>query len=324
MHKEANGGFGTAMAGTGDAVGPTRRCDGLDPGAARRDSDVRNLSDGWPIFVYHWGMTLSDRIVESVDLHLPDLPPAAQGLRIAHLTDLHIHGNRRRHHRIADLLGQMQPDLIVFTGDYTTRWRPSGLTRTVLATLCDAFDPPLGMYGVYGNHDSEELRAELDTLPITWLDNAVHGIDDPPLDIWGVDTHYRNGHDSVALADRIVAAGRSRGEDVRPVRLLLCHVPSFLPTASDLGADVMLAGHTHGGQIRLPGGRAMRNSTDLPLPLTSGLLRHRNTLCCTSRGLGEVLLPIRVFCPPQLPVYTLQRGPMPGACTDHIENVMPW
>jgi predicted MPP superfamily phosphohydrolase len=86
----------------------------------------------------------------------------------------------------------------------------------------------------------------------------------------------------------------------------------------------MFSGHTHGGQCRLPTGRALINSTDLPLRLTSGLLRHKNTICLVSRGLGEVHMPLRAFCPPQLPVYTLRVGPMHGQFTHRIENVLPW
>ena len=274
----------------------------------------------WPIFAYHLAMSYVGPIVEHVDLPLPGLPSALQGLTIAHLSDLHAHRHRRRHRRVAGELAQARPDLIVLTGDHVTRWRPTNVAGEVLGRICDLLDPPMGIFGVHGNHDADELRGELEAVPITWLNNASHRFKDLPLQILGADTHFRSGHDSVALAEKSASADRT----APTVRLLLCHIPAFLPTASDMGADVMFAGHTHGGQIRLPGKRPLCNSTDLPLSLTSGVLRHRNTLCCVSRGLGEVLLPLRLFCRPQLPIYTLRLGPMPGEYSDDIINVMPW
>ena len=259
-------------------------------------------------------------IVEHVDLCLPGLPPALQGLTIAHGSDLHAHRHRRRYGRIAMELRQARPDLILFTGDHVTRWRPTNVAADVLAGICDALDPPMGIFGVHGNHDADKLRGELEAVPITWLNNACHRFKGRPLEILGADTHFRGGHDSVALAEQAASAHRT----APTVRLLLCHVPTFLPTASDLAMDVMFAGHTHGGQIRLPGRRPLCNSTDLPLGLTSGVLRHRDTLCCVSRGLGEVLMPFRLFCRPQLPIYTLRSGTMRGQYSDDIINVLPW
>lgn len=283
---------------------------------------------------YHAVMRLTNGIVDYLDLSLPAAPEALEGLRLAHITDLHVHGHTRRHRHIAAALKRLRPDLVVFTGDYVTRWRRHDAALEALDRLCAAVDPPRGMFGVYGNHDPPSLRQQFEQLPITWLNNAVHRFQDLPLEIWGADTQCQLGHDSLALAGQIAQrpdpAGRPLPEDPhagrnrRPLRLLLCHLPSFLPTAADLSADVMFAGHTHGGQIRLPGARALRNSTDLPLRLTAGVLRHRNTLCCISRGLGEVLLPLRLFCRPQLPVYTLRRGAMLGRYTDHIINVRSW
>jgi predicted MPP superfamily phosphohydrolase len=106
--------------------------------------------------------------------------------------------------------------------------------------------------------------------------------------------------------------------------MVLSHLPMTLPVLADLGVDVMLCGHTHGGQIRPLPGCVIYNSTDWPLHLTSGLLRHQNTLCATSRGLGEAGLPLRVFCPPQLPLFTLRRGPLPGRHTLGIDNLQAW
>jgi len=105
---------------------------------------------------------------------------------------------------------------------------------------------------------------------------------------------------------------------------MLSHHPDALPTAADLGVDLMLAGHTHGGQCRLPTGRALANASRFPLAMTSGLLRHRDTLALVSRGLGETHLPMRVCCPRHVPLYTLRRRTTPGRSTPEITSVWQW
>ena len=105
---------------------------------------------------------------------------------------------------------------------------------------------------------------------------------------------------------------------------MLSHFPHYLPVAADLGIDILISGHTHGGQCRLPGGLALVNSSDLPLRLTSGILRHRNTVAVVSRGLREARLPLRLFCPPHLPIYTLRRGTPPGRYTNLVQIIERW
>ncbi len=94
--------------------------------------------------------------------------------------------------------------------------------------------------------------------------------------------------------------------------------------AADLGVDLLLCGHTHGGQCRLPTGHPVINSSDLPLRLTAGILRYRNTLAAVSRGIGYVGVMPRMFCKPHLPVYTLRRGTPPGEYTETLQNLRPW
>lgn len=273
-------------------------------------------------------MPLRGRLVFHCDLCLPHMPAGLEGLRIAHLSDLHITRRRRRYRRIsAELVGQ-HIDLVFLTGDYMTTRKLRPVVLEVLGTLCGELNPRLGIYGVWGNHDTQELREASGELPIHWLNNEAHRPQGLPLLISGADTDSSRSMDAVALACNLVEAWRPEDgcgcSQERPLRLLLAHFPDFLPTASDMGLDIMFAGHTHGGQCRLPGPLPLTNSTDLPLKLTSGLLRHRNTLCAISRGIGEVALPFRVFCPPHVPLYTLRRGPLPGLETEHIHNIRPW
>ena len=110
-------------------------------------------------------------------------------------------------------------------------------------------------------------------------------------------------------------------------RLLLClaHMPTEVYGAADLGVPIMLAGHTHGGQFRVSPRLAPHTSSDLPPHLASGMIRLRGTLCCISRGIGDALVELRVNCPPQMPLYTLRRAPLPSTPDESVPvQVVAW
>ena len=100
-------------------------------------------------------------------------------------------------------------------------------------------------------------------------------------------------------------------------------------TASSLNLPLVLAGHTHAGQIRLSPRLAPHTSSDLPAHLATGVLRLRGTLCCVSRGMGEAIREhLRINCPRHVPLYTLRRGELPraegGAGAEVVTQVMAW
>ncbi len=277
---------------------------------------------------------LTRKLIDPKVVLLPQLPTGLEGLKIAHITDLHIRRPRARHRQIAASFELMQIDLVLLTGDYMDRAGDEEPCLAAMTRVCERLEPRLGIFGVFGNHDTLRLRPMLEQLPVHWLKDSCYRIPGQPIEVVGFDTTRTRVPDAVATLQSI-AAQNCHAENspattlttdncARPLRLLLSHLPSFLPTAADIGVDLMFSGHTHGGQCRLPGRRAIYNSIDLPLRLSAGVLRHQNTLCMVSRGLGEAWLPFRVFCPPHMPVYTLRRGPMPGHHCHDIINVMPW
>lgn len=279
---------------------------------------------------------MAQGLIEPVTLCFPELPQQIEGLTIAHLTDLHIRRFRGKYRRLAQVLEGLQVDVAAWTGDYMCLRGDEPRSLEVMQRLCERFRPRLGMYGVFGNHDTPKLREMFEkTLPIRWLNNASVRADDLPLWICGFYRDRHSGPDTLAALEELwthVGSGGfiGQGSDPatrqgeRPLRVLLCHEPTGLLSAADLGMDLMLCGHTHGGQIRLGRRGVVFNSSDLPLGLTSGVLRHKNTVCVVSRGLGEIWVPMRLFCKNHLPVYTLRRGPRPGRWTAKIENVIPW
>ncbi len=263
-----------------------------------------------------------------VTLTLPSLPVALAGLRIVHISDLHCARLTSRHDQLIDELNKLGTiDLAFFTGDYMNHPGDEPVAEQLVLRLLETLRPRLGTFGIFGNHDSIAMRERLDDAPIRWLSNESVGLQvgDAMIEVMGFAGDRFTRPDAAAL---LVHRSNLPSTDHRPprpmLRLLLSHYPTYLPTAADLGVDVMFSGHTHGGQLRLPFYGALYNSSDLPLALSSGLLRCRNTLAAVSRGLGETFLPIRWFCPPQLPVYEFHPGPLPGPDSWTIRNIQPW
>jgi predicted MPP superfamily phosphohydrolase len=190
----------------------------------------------------------------------------------------------------------------------------------MLESLVPHLAARLGVFGVFGNHDSEAFRRQCRSLPITWI-GGRRELAAPDLEIIGFETGHSHAFDSVK---HLLQGDAEVDPDPARIRFVLAHTPAALPAAADLGVHVMFAGHTHGGQCRLPFKKALLNSTDLPAALTAGVLRHQNTLALVSRGLGEVKLPLRLFCAPHLPVYTFRRGSLPGVFAYDLINTRPW
>lgn len=272
-------------------------------------------------------MPLAYGIIESVDLSLPGFPQTLDGFRIAHVSDLHTDRRTKRLDRMIYQLAKMRLDLGVLTGDYMTKHRGLGRALPYLRELVTQVRPAMGWYGVFGNHDWTELMDQAADLPVHWLNDEAVSMPGKPIDILGLHMDAAG-----ALPDPVLAAlsvGQLGVEKTKRFRLALTHKPDQLIAASDLGADLVLTGHTHGGQMRLPFGLPLHNSSELPLSLSAGLLRHRDTLCLVTRGVGNTPLfrtPInfRILCPPQVPVYTLRRGSMPGERTDDIVKIWGW
>jgi hypothetical protein len=262
--------------------------------------------------------------IETIDVRLPHLPVALEGLRIAHVTDLHARRPSRHFRRAGTLLANQRLDLVVLTGDYMDKRGHIRAAADVLAQLCRALRPRLGFFGVFGNHDSADFRRLCENLGVQWLNNRVYRHDTLPLEIIGLDTGPSDHVDAASLLLDESWPPTPRTDPDRPLRLMLSHLPHTLLMASDLGVDLMLAGHTHGGQIR-PWGRPLVNSMKWPLWLTTGLLRHRQTLACISRGLGVAgFAPFRLFCPPHVPLYTLRHGGLIGPGGDAVTCVRRW
>lgn len=238
--------------------------------------------------------------VERQEIYLRRLPKALDGLRVVHLSDFHYGPivNPSHLERAIAAANDLRPDIIALTGDYISHDRSYAAP---CAELVGRLRARYGVFAVLGNHDhwtdaaliADLFRAE----GITVLVNAGMRLDLNGESFWlaGVDDTM------VGLEDLPLALAGS-GDD--EMKLLLAHNPIILRRAARAGVDLVLSGHTHGGQVTL---RPEKNLSGRPRRrLLRGLGRRGNTQIYVTRGLGTVVLPIRYGCPPEVSVLELQ------------------
>ena len=243
-------------------------------------------------------------------LALPGLPPALQGLRIAHLSDLHVgnglHGEALD--ALVERVASLAPDLVAITGDlfdYDPDAVPDGARRL------GALRARLGVFAVLGNHDAlvgrewvarclaehapavRLLRGAWEKLDAGGTALHVAGFDDP-------------GHDWSARSERLpVLADLARVLPTDGPALLLAHRPEAFPQAAEAGFALVLAGHYHGGQIALPGAAERWNVARLFSAYPNGLYRRGDALLHVSCGIGFAGPRLRVGSHPEIVVLTL-------------------
>jgi predicted MPP superfamily phosphohydrolase len=223
------------------------------------------------------------------------LPPALAGLRIGLLTDVHrsyLVSHDDVAHAVTALMSQ-RADLIVLGGDYVT-WGD----REYVQPSAEALAPlsaPHGVYGILGNHDDEhDMPAALGKNGVQMLKDARTRltIRNETIDLVGIRFWTKQQTDIAAL---------TRG--AAPMTILLAHDPRRLTEAAALGVPLVLSGHTHGGQVVLPliGAVAAQK-----FPVVAGIGVRDRTTMFVSRGVGTIYVPVRINCPPEVALLTLQ------------------
>jgi predicted MPP superfamily phosphohydrolase len=228
-------------------------------------------------------------------LPVSGLSDTLAGLRVGFLTDFH-RSQTVSHELIARavrLLVTEQPDLIVLGGDYVT-WGDRNYVKPSAEALAE-LTAPAGVFAILGNHDDDhDMPAALTARGFTVLRDARTQIRvrNVPLDLVGIRYWTRRVEDLSRLM---------RGAS--PNAILLAHTPTRLLEATSLAIPLVISGHTHGGQIVLPGLGALAARR---FPVIAGTARRENTTIFVSRGVGTVYVPIRLNCPPEVAVLTLE------------------
>jgi uncharacterized protein len=244
-----------------------------------------------------------DPEITETPIWLDRLPTAFEGLKIVHLTDIHhsIFTPLEEVERVVHLANRLEPDVIALTGDYVT-FSPAYIEPA--ARALGKLRARRGVFAVLGNHDfqvdPDAVTHALRDHHIRVLRNAHHPIriDNKTLWMVGVDDLWSNSDD---------LAGALRSIPLRDPKILLCHNPLGIWEASSHDIDLVLSGHTHGGQVRLPGFRSWYRSK-LGERFVEGWNQLHRTQIYVSRGIGKVVVPIRVACPAEIAVLRLRRA----------------
>lgn len=261
------------------------------------------------LWVYAWIIEPNWLDVTRHESWFTTLPEEFNGLVVAHLSDLHMRGYGARERRVLELLAEARPDVIAVTGDFTLEGSDPAAIRRFLEALSKQ-KPAFGIWAVLGNHDHwyppaptdravrklfadagvallvnewGRIGKKLDTLTLVGVDDPFSGLDN--------------------LGESL------RGTQRTPFAILLAHAPQIFVKADLTKFDLVLTGHTHGGQVRLPGLGA------LWLPAgsegyDSGWFYGQYARMYVTRGVGTSILPVRFLCRPEIALITLKRrGP---------------
>jgi len=233
---------------------------------------------------------------------IPRLPEAFDGFTLLHLSDLHLDADPAYPTALIERLRHVDYDLCVITGDFRAKTHgPYDAALTALATVRPHLNRPI--YAILGNHDSIRMAPGIEALGITLLLNesvrverggaTIHlaGIDDP---------HYFQVDNFDKAAADIPAEATA---------ILLSHSPEAYRHAAHAGFDLILSGHTHGGQICLPGGIALMTNAACPRRFCKGAWRYHAMQGYTSVGSGSSVVGVRFNCPPEITLHHLRTPP---------------
>ena len=232
---------------------------------------------------------------------LARLPKTLDGFAILHLSDLHADMSGPAMQRVEALIRGLAYDVCVMTGDY--RGRTFGDFKPCLESVIRLRQGiSREVYAVLGNHDSIAMIPDLEAAGIRVLLNESSAIVTGPSQLYlaGVDdAHFYR-------ADNIEKAAADIPDDC--VSILLSHTPEIYRQAAHAGFDLMLSGHTHGGQICLPGGIPIVLEAKLPRAYGAGAWRHAGMAGYTSVGAGSSIVPVRFNNRPEITLHRLARG----------------
>lgn len=240
-------------------------------------------------------------VIDRVPISINNLHPALEGFTVLQITDLHLYPLTQPAliEKTVIMANELKPDLVVLTGDYV--WQDLEAIHE-LAPILSGLNARYGVFSTLGNHDywldADVITAAMESAGLPVLINQGHSIQHGNGSIYlaGLDDGWSGNPDLNATLD-----GAASNEPI----VLLCHEPDLADQyALDGRIDLQLSGHSHGGQIRLPGIGA------LILPYLGrkydlGLYKVNDMQLYTNRGLGVISEPVRFNCPPEISQFVL-------------------
>lgn len=247
-------------------------------------------------------------VLRRMDFEFAGLPAELDGLKIGHMTDVHIgpYVSVRDIQKMSALLKQSAPDLLAITGDLVDDVRILPAAMSAMQPMLSAL--PLGAWFCMGNHEhlrgAAPIRSVLQNFGINILDNQHRSLrfNGGKLSVAGVDYPMNVDAGARRLAAEQYLDVACRSIPVEEFTLMLAHHPDFLPGCFARQVDLTLAGHTHGGQV----GWGQRSMFDFVYPYMRGIYRQKQSIGYVSSGAGH-WLPFRLNCPPEVSLITLRR-----------------
>lgn len=239
-----------------------------------------------------------DIAITQTTLPINNLPIAFEGYRVLHISDLHLDITPEMATILISKIESVDYELCVITGDYRAKTHGDYCAAIeAMRNVRPHITTPV--YSVLGNHDTILMVPELEEIGIQMLMNEHVAIEHRGEKLWlaGIDDpHYFRADNIEKACNEIPADAAS---------ILLAHTPEIYRHAAYADIGAMLCGHTHGGQICLPGGKPIYCNATCSHRYCSGLWRHHNMTGYTSRGSGSSLVDARLNCPPEITIHHL-------------------
>jgi hypothetical protein len=240
-------------------------------------------------------------LVKRNDVMFKELSPLFDGFTILHLSDMHVDMNEAAMQRLIELVGDMRYDLCVLTGDYRGKnFGPFEATLNGVARVRAHLKEPV--YGVLGDHDTIQMVPGLEAMGIRMLLNESEVIvrGDQQIYLAGIDDAHCFKADDIEEAALQIPHGE--------FSILLSHTPEIYRQAAHADFNLLLSGHTHGGQICLPGSIPIILDAVLPRRMGAGAWQYHDMAGYTSVGAGSSVVPVRLNCPPEITLHCLRSG----------------
>lgn len=238
------------------------------------------------------------------ELPIAGLSANLDGFRIIHLTDMHFKPFwSRTYEKLAKRVTEAAADLVLITGDFVDNKIDAAPTLPHVMRFVEGLKGRLGVYAILGNHDGDLVGPYLPKAGLVLVDGRRVEVA-PGIELIGTTEVGRDDFDWEQI----------RGLGPKPaggVRIIMSHFPDTLKRVGICRPDIMLAGHTHGGQICLPGGRPIIRHDALPRHLCSGVRRVGGTYLVVNRGLGFSSIPVRMWCPAEVIEIVMHRASAP-------------
>jgi len=253
--------------------------------------------------VYGKGIVNAQQVrLKEKSIILPSLPDTFDGFRILFLTDLHVDGVPGLGDRIIDITASLETDICLFGGDFRMgTYGPIAPTLREIKKIIPKLQAASGIFGVLGNHDCLEMIPDLEDLGMVMLVNDSFPIERGGKKIYLVgldDAHYYKTHQPETAFQEVPRDAFS---------IVLCHSPEAIKEVISYNPALYLCGHTHGGQIRLPGRGPIFTHCRAPRFTSDGLWQCDRMVGYTSCGAGSSGIPLRFNCPPEVVLFTLRK-----------------